>query len=319
MKKQEPKTDFNFSFANLEQLGDKAVDLIVRDAAELVDYGVDTAYKDALELTVQNLKDFPTDEELQGVATIATEQKDAAADAFRTGVRSIMVRVKQVFKSGSATYNRFGTKGLDDMTDNELVRCGGRVSRMATQYLTELAAKGLTAGMITDLDALTDALDDAIDTQDEAIRARNVGTQERIELANGLYAKIVEVFDFGKDYWFSRNEAKYNDYIIYNEPGGGANPPETVVTGMVAPMTTENVATGIDAKATIRVKNIGSIPFMVCNSAGPSDPCMDGQTLNPDEEMETTGGLATTPDLLPNLNISNTHPDQEAHYEIGIS
>jgi hypothetical protein len=171
MKKQEPKTDFNFSFAALEQLGDKADDLMGRDATELSDYGVDAAYRTDVATKTQALKDYPSDEELLGEVTIATEQKDEAADQFKVAVRGIMVRVKQVFGAGSATYNRFGTKGLDTMTDNELVRCGRRVSRLSTIYLTELATKGLTAGMITALDALTSTLDDAIDTQDAAIRS----------------------------------------------------------------------------------------------------------------------------------------------------
>jgi hypothetical protein len=39
-------------------------------------------------------------------------------------------------------------------------------------------------------------------------------------LGNALYGKITEFFGFGKDYWASRDESKYNDYIIYNTPTG---------------------------------------------------------------------------------------------------
>ncbi|MBI1287915.1 MAG: hypothetical protein GC178_10080 [Flavobacteriales bacterium] len=319
MKKQESKTAFNFSFADLEQLGDKADDLMDRDAAELLDYGVDGTYRTDLAAKTQALKDYPTDEELQGIASEATENKDAAADALKVSIRSIMVRVKQVFPVDSAKYNRFGTKGLDDMSDNDLVRCGGRVSRVATQYLTELGPKGVTAAMITDLDTLTTALDDAIDAQDTANRARHVATQERVDLANDLYANIVELFDFGKDHWITRNEAKYSDYIIYNVPGGGATPPVTVLTGTVAPNTTANVASDIAPDATITVKNTGTVPFKVCGSATATDPCVDGQTVNAGEQVAVTGNSTASGPLPPFLNISNSSPDTDAQYEVTIS
>ncbi|MBI1289027.1 MAG: hypothetical protein GC178_15775 [Flavobacteriales bacterium] len=319
MKKEEPKKDFNFSYAALEQLGDKADDLMERDAAELLEYGVDATYRSDLAAKTEAMKNYPTDEELQGVASEATENKDAAADALKVGVRGMMVRVKQVFKVGSAKYKRFGTGGLDKLVDNELVRCGRRVSRMATQYLTELAPKGVDADMIAALDQLVVALDDAIDAQDAAIRARNVGTQERATIGNDLYANIVELFDFGKDHWYTLNEAKYNDYIIYNVPGGGATPPE-VISGSVAANSTVVVASDIAPSATVHVKNVGTVAFMVCGSeTETTDACTDGQTLGAGEEMTATGNADGTGPIPPFLKITNSDPDADADYEVTVS
>lgn len=319
MKKDEPKKDFNFSYAALEQLGDKADDLMERDAAELLEYEVDAQYRTDLANRTEALKNYPTDEELQGVASEATEAKDAAADALKVGIRGIMVRVKQVFKVGSAKYKRFGTAGLDKLTDNNLVRCGRRVSRMATQYITELTPKGVNAAKIAALDVLVVALDDAIDAQDVAIRARNVGTQERADIGNELYANIVELFDFGKDHWYTRSEAKYNDYIIYNVPGGGANPPE-VISGSVAANSTEVVASGIAPGATIYVKNVGPVAFTVCGSeTDTTDACTDGLTLQPTEELTITGNSNDVGPNPPFLKITNNDPDTDADYELTVS
>ena len=320
MKKEEPKTEFKFSYGALAQLGDKADDLITRDSAELLAYGVDATYQSDLAAKTQAVKDQPTDEELQGVAGQATENKSAASETLKVGIRSLMVRVKQVFPTGSATYNRFGTSGLDDMSDNDLVRCGRRVSRMATQYLTELTPKGVDAAMITGLDDLTTDLDDAIDEQDTAIRARNTATQERVEQANDLYANIVELFDFGKDYWYTRNEAKYNDYIIYNVPGGGATPPATVIEGTVASNTTEVVASELDPNATVTISNTGTVPFVICGSdTDTPDPCAEGETLNPSDEVVYEGGSSSTGPLPAYLKITNADPTTEAAYQISIS
>ncbi len=50
-------------------------------------------------------------------------------------------------------------------------------------------------------------------------------TEDRLELGNLLYKKIAEVFDSSKDYWVTSDESKYNDYVIYDTPGGVPPPP----------------------------------------------------------------------------------------------
>ena len=66
-------------------------------------------------------------------------------------------------------------------------------------------------------------------------RSRLCGTRDRAILGNELYALIVEMFNAGKNYWFSRNEAKYKDYVIYNTPSGQAELSGEVgtITGVV--------------------------------------------------------------------------------------
>jgi hypothetical protein len=91
---------------------------------------------------------------------------------------------------------------------------------MANAYTVELQAKGLTAGMIADLDTKCTQFDLAIAAKEDAVLAREVATEQRVTLANDLYARIVRICGFGKDYWFTRNEAKYNDYVIYDTPTG---------------------------------------------------------------------------------------------------
>jgi len=318
MKKKEPKKDFKFSYAGLEQLGDKADELMERDATELADYGVTAVYRADVAAKTQALKDYPTDEELLGDATEATELKDAAADALKVEIRGVMVRVKKLFKEGSATYNRFGTKGMDKLADNELVRCGRRVKRMAMKYATLLAQKGLTAAMIGALDMATQLLDDAVDAQDTAIRARNEATQERVEMANVLYHIIVELFDSGKDYWYTRNEAKYNDYIIYDTPGGGATPPVSVtVDGTVLAGSTVNVVSDLHAASVVEVSNNGTSDFVVCTTATVADPCTSGTTVQPGETV-TLGGASATSTVGQFLNITNPHAVNEAVYSVTV-
>lgn len=260
---------------------------------------------------------------------MTTEQKEAAADALRVVIRSMMVRVKQVFKTSSATYKGFGTKELDEITENDLVRCGHRVVRLATKYLPKLGIKGVNPANIAALGMTTSVLDEAIDTQDTANRVRNESTQERVEMANALYAIIVELFDFGKDHWYTRNEAKYNDYIIYDTPGGGSTPPGTnptptptsnTVEGTVAAGTTANVLSNLSPTATVKVSNNGISQFVVCITANATDACAIGTTVNPNETV-TLGGPESTTNTSSGqyLNITNNDPMNEAMYSVTVT
>jgi len=226
VKKKEVIRNYNLTDADLAQLGDKAVDLIERDTAELLTYGIDDEDSSFIAETTQQFKDFPTDEELEGAVSGKTEEKDAAADEVKVAVRSIMVRAKNGFGEGSANFRKFGTKGMDDLDDNNLHRLGKRVIRVGTGFLAELAEEGLTQDIIDDLSGKNITFDDAIDEKDEAVRSRDISTEDRIELGNALYAKIVKVFDAGKDYWVNKDEAKYNDYVIFqSSPPGEEEPP----------------------------------------------------------------------------------------------
>ena len=55
-----------------------------------------------------------------------------------------------------------------------------------------------------------------METQSDAIADREIGTMLRIKTANEIYGEISRVCDTGKGIWKEVNEAKYNDYIIYD-------------------------------------------------------------------------------------------------------
>lgn len=75
---------------------------------------------------------------------------------------------------------------------------------------------------------LQKAFDQAIADCDDAIADREIATEERTEKANLLYADLVKLCTFGKEIWAHSNEAKYNDYVIYNTPTGSPEAAEPV-------------------------------------------------------------------------------------------
>jgi hypothetical protein len=216
----ELKTEFNFSFGYLGHLGETALSLIVRDFIELGAYGVDAAYKTNLETKLTEFSEFPDDQELLGAVVDLREIKDTNADSLRVAIRTMMTKVEKVFPPNSGKWIRFGTKALSQMDDHLLGRCGPRVARMCTKYLAILTPKGVTAALITELEDLSDKFNKSWDEFKDAELERISVTHERIGLANTIYGIITELFDFGKDYWSTRDISKYKAYVIYNTPSG---------------------------------------------------------------------------------------------------
>ena len=280
MKKNELKTIFKMAYSALMQLGDKAVMLISRDATELASYGVDEPMKNNVIDKTLLLKEMPTDEELLAEVSVKTEEKNELSDAIRNAIRTITIRAKNVYGDKSAKYKRFGIKDIDKMTDDELYRCAKRVSRTATGYLPELAPKGLTEAEITELTNKAESFDDIIDAKDEAVRIRDIATEERVGLSNELYKLISEVFDYGKNYWYTREEAKYNDYIIYDTPNGTTKPTIKVAAGTIVTLIEE----GVEILTVFEIENTGNaqISFYVADNADAQMPD-NAETLEPKE------------------------------------
>lgn len=214
------KLDFNFAYAYLETLGDTCVSLYERDSVVLADYGIDEDFKDEVETTLEDLRDFQTDEEALGYEMDFREKKDKNADNLRVFVRSFMVRVEDVYPINSGIWFRFGTRGLSQLDDHYLGKVGPRVARMATLYLATLADTGITQLMITALETLSTKFNESLDAFHDAELLRLSLTHQRVEKANKLYALIVKMFNYGKDYWLTRDESKYKAYVIYNTPSG---------------------------------------------------------------------------------------------------
>jgi len=177
-------------------------------------------YKEAthftpLEVQASAFSDLPTDLEFDGFKQVATEEKLKIEKMLKEKIRKIRTVAQNIFGEYTARYARFGFKGLDEKTDTELFRCGNRVAKTATFFLTRLSEEGVTAAQIADLKSTSISFEDAIENQLDAINDREIATEERTEAGNALYLKLVKLCNTGKDIWASTSEAKYNDYLIY--------------------------------------------------------------------------------------------------------
>ena len=227
MKKAVVTRNYSFADATLITICNNTHHFITRDIAEFAAFNVLPADMTAFRNEVTAFEDLPTDQELLGAQIEATEKKDLIAENLKVAIREIMTRAQSKYGVHGARYKKFGTEGMDVMDDPHLLVCGRRVKRIATEFTAELATKGLTAAMITALNNLNQDFEDALDKKSDAIATRDVATEDRIEMGNTLYKKLADYADLGKTIWITRDEAKYNDYVLYDTPTGlpPATPP----------------------------------------------------------------------------------------------
>jgi hypothetical protein len=216
-------TNFSISFAVFPRFAHQKVNFLKRDIEHFIKYGYSIEEADALKLKIDAFADIPTDEEFEGTLMIATEKKNKESGVIQNHIREMMLSVGNKFGKDSAHYKRFRASALSGLTDEKLVRTAKRVGRVATLSLDVLAPSGLSVTDVEALEQLIEKFEKSLVMQDDAISEREIGTLVRIDESNAIYEKIARFCETGKGIWKNRNEAKYNDYIIYDTPNATAD------------------------------------------------------------------------------------------------
>jgi hypothetical protein len=221
MEKKPAERLYKFPDGTLVIKGNNFITSARRDATEFGERNITDANTFSLiEADIDAFKNLPTDEELEGIKMDFTEKKDVKEDSIKKQISRIMTSAGNIFGTGSAKYYRFGAKGVDAMVESELLKCARRVARTANSLMSDLAAEGVTPAITATLLTTATEYEDAIDDQLDAINDRNIAAEERVEAGNAIYNKLVKLTNTGKDIWYTVNEAKYNDYVIYNTKSG---------------------------------------------------------------------------------------------------
>lgn len=220
MKKNPVAREFKLADAVLKQKSDEFINLLDRDIAEFTDRGYTPTKKTEFIKARDAVDNFSSDEQLEAIKIELTAQKDAARNALAKTMRTILNMAQNIFGIASAKYKEFGGSDLARQSDAELVRNAKIMSVTAGKYQTDLQNEGLTSDKITTLTTQRDTLDLAIDAQAKGISDRDVATEDRIEVLNTLYRLLIKYAGIGQDIFYETDEAKYNDYVIYDTPSG---------------------------------------------------------------------------------------------------
>jgi hypothetical protein len=220
MKKKIASFAFNISLPVFIVLARAKTGFMRRDLVEFQKYGLTEAILTAIDTMTTEFEAIPTDEELLGDQVIATQEKDAQALKVKEILGSIMTRAANKFGAESGKYRKFGVWEISTLDGGKLSYTASRALRVAKGYLTELESEGLTQAILTDFEAMIQTYNTKLGVQEDAISNRDIASENRAEKANAIYRLISKHCETGKQIWASTNEAKYNDYVIYDTPSG---------------------------------------------------------------------------------------------------
>lgn len=226
MSAKEVIRNYHFEDGVLSTEASRIKNDVKRDLDDFAKRGITPDTLTDFQTAIDAFNDYPTDEELAGPAITATEDKNKLVTSIHEQVASIRdMAERQYHETGK--YKTFGFEGMDKMSDPSLYRLALRVVRVGNKLLSELAGKGLTQAILDDLKKTATNFDAALEAQSDAQEDRDLATQQRILLGNALYAILAELASVGKSLYQNTNEAKYNDYVLYQEESGTPPVPPT--------------------------------------------------------------------------------------------
>ena len=220
MKKKPTKQQFRISLSVFYTFVMTKIGFMLRDLEQFIGYGITEEKLNDLKAKAKAFSDIPTDQELLGIQITATQAKDAAGTELRDAISDTMVRVANKFGTHSGTFRKFGISGVSELDGGQLSYAGKRVHRVAGSLLTALESEGLTPEALDEFGQLVEQFEEALFTKEDAIADRDIATEDRVTKANEVYKLLSKYCDTGKRIWESENEAKFNDYVIYNTPSG---------------------------------------------------------------------------------------------------
>jgi len=237
--------EFGFAESDLAPKCEATHTLTLRDEAELLAKGFTSEKRTAFRVQIDDYKKLPTDNYWLGLCSSGTENKNNNRLIVEKGLRGILTFAENKWGVKSAKYKQFGAGSISKFTDDELLRCVRTAIGTARYQLADLASEGLTAAMIDQLETSNQTFDKSIDDQKTAERNRDIATDERILKGNQLYRSMVKICNLGKDIWYGINQAKYNDYLIYEGASGTQSKPLNpdslgVLSGVVSDALTGN-------------------------------------------------------------------------------
>jgi hypothetical protein len=206
---------FNFSFAELVQRGDKCEAAMERDATEFAAYGSTVEDRNKLASFTAELKAFPSDDYYEGLQKVETDQKRKSRSALETLLVDHRNRAELALGEKSVEYSLFRYKPMKEYSDSALVQQATHAVTVSANYMDVLSGRQVTPATLDNIIGGRDLLDSNIDRQSKAQTLRSQKSQERNTLANKLYKMISEACKIGKMVWGNKNEAFYTDYVIY--------------------------------------------------------------------------------------------------------
>jgi len=229
--------NYHFTDGVLSLEADKKAFLAERDLNELASYNYSQQKLDAFKQKAALFKNLPSDDYWEGLKVEKTEEKNKGRANLASPINEIRNRIRMVFGESSAVYRNLHVGDYSKISDTEIQDMALRIIMTARDKKTQLTEVGLTDAMITRLETQSAIFNDMLTSQKVFEMQRAEETEKRIIAGNELYTLLIEICEIGKNVWLGRDEAKYNEYLLY--PGEAGNHEQVNGTGNITGLVTD--------------------------------------------------------------------------------
>lgn len=237
MTKLTYKRQYRFTDAFLVRLAEDKLKLLQRDIDEFSLRGFNITQLNAILIAKQQFADFPIDRELDLLKQHTTTEKKIFRKLLEVNTRLIVSAAKRAFKD-KPEYAIFKSSPIARFDDETLVLYSNTLLLNARLHHSALAIEGLYASQLDDYGILINTFKEQTIAQLKAHYKRKYSTLLRIEKGNRLYNLIVQLCDLGKSIWQTKNDFKYNQYVLYkSKRRTEQNPPSTSSSSQATPTT----------------------------------------------------------------------------------
>jgi len=223
------KRVYTFSDSTLVQTTDDVGHSLTRDLADLGFYGVTAGVITALGALRTTFYGVQGDVFYVAQITGAANNKNTVRDSLETDLRALEAGTGGTLGAADSRTLSLGIRGLSALADKDLVDVAKNAHLAALTFVAELAATDIDAAWLEALRLKIVDFDAKLDLIRVAIKNRDMAATDRVKKGNALYKELVRLAGFGKDYYFSRDESKYNDYIIVDTKNAGGNTQERTI------------------------------------------------------------------------------------------
>ncbi len=225
---KEPLREYTMSNADLAMMASNFVVFMNRDAPLFAARGVDAADITAFEALGNAFEVFPPDEYYQAAVTGEVDLKKTARSNASVKIQLISGFFEQQWGTRDFHYKQLRVKGFHIMSDNNFLVTCRNVVTVATEYLSDLTAIGLTQADIDSLESEAQIFENKLNSIAQKKALRDDKTTERTQKGNELYSFVKQYSTVGKLIWENVDEAKYNDYIIYKSSKSSLSKPKNL-------------------------------------------------------------------------------------------
>lgn len=206
---------FGFSFAELVAQVLEKQTYLQRDAAELDARGVTAARLANLDTLLADFFTHPEAGVMSALVSVAVSKRNIMYDNLMARLRDVAGVASMALGVQSAEYRSFRYAKIHELGQDSFLFRAETMCDRADEFQAILTPRGISAADILAIRNLLPTFKNLIKAVDNANFQRDISTDKRHKSANDLYTELVDLAGIAKIYYQDRDEAKYNDYVIY--------------------------------------------------------------------------------------------------------